>query len=270
MGLSAILVVMTPAAYFDLDENGWFQPTDYARGPWDVGACHAGPPTALMARASESLVDDKPLVRLLVEISRPIPMSGFSIDAQVVRSGRTVATTRVELGDGDRSFATAQGLHLATADVSPVETHPVWFPALAESVPGAFPIAVTHGEVAFDESLEVRYGPEGSRGNGGETFMWAKARIPIIAGEQPSPFQILCPLADSGNGISWHEGTATMAFLNADLVLSVHRPPVGEWVGSHTVSFWEGNGIGRADALLFDGSGAVGRATQNLVLRRRD
>ncbi|HEY5650934.1 MAG TPA: thioesterase family protein, partial [Acidimicrobiia bacterium] len=67
---------------------------------------------------------------------------------------------------------------------------------------------------------------------------------------------------------SFHEGTETMAFVNADLMVSLHRPPHGTWIGSHTVSFWEPNGIGRADAELFDDTGPVGRAMQSLVLRR--
>jgi hypothetical protein len=52
------------------------------------------------------------------------------------------------------------------------------------------------------------------------------------------------------------------------LVIALHRNPHGTWFGAHTVSFWEPNGIGRADAELFDESGPVGRAMQSLVLRR--
>ena len=221
-----------------------------------------------MARASEMLVPDKPLIRLLVEIVRPIPMSGFRIGAVIARTGRTVTTTRIELHDDERSYALAEGLHLAEGEIGPVTSHHSDLLDPVDTVPGPFPIAPTHDESFFGHSLETRYAPGMSHGTGGETFMWARSKVPLIADEQPSPFQAICPLADSGNGISWHEGTERMAFVNADLVLSLHRPPRGDWFGSHTVSFWEPNGIGRADAELFDVSGPVGRALQNLVLRR--
>ena len=259
---------MEPSAYFTVEGDGTFHPTEYTRGPWNVDACHAGPPTGLMARASEALVPDKPLVRLLVEITRPIPMSGFRIGSVIARTGRTVTTTRIELHDDERSYARAEGLHLSEGEIGPVTSHHVDVLDPADATPGPFPIAPTHDEVAFGDSLEVRYVPGLSQGTGGETFMWARSKVPLLDGEQPSPFQAICPLADSGNGISWHEGTETMAFVNADLVVSLHRPPGGDWFGSRTVSFWEPNGIGRADAELFDESGAVGRALQNLVLRR--
>ena len=259
---------MSPDAYFEIEGTERFLPTAFTRGPWDVDACHAGPPTALMARASERLIEDKPLVRLVVEIRRPIPMTGFSVRSTLDRNGRVVATTTVEIHDGDKTYARAWGLHLASHDIGAVETHHLSYPSVADSVPGRFPITVTHSETGFDRSLEVRYGPASSQGAGGETFMWARTKVPLLAGEEPSGFQMLCPLADCGNGISWHEPTDRMSFVNADLVLSVHRPPVGEWMGSHSVSFWESSGIGRADARLFDESGPVGSAMQNLVLRR--
>lgn len=254
-------------AYFQLGAGGRFIPTDYTRGPWDPRACHAGPPTGLMARASELLVTDKPLVRLLVEIARPIPMSGFRVRAAIERNGRTVTTTAIEVHDQDRSYARALGLHVAQTEV-PVSTHRVEFPPLASAVDGAFPIDLTHDMIGFDQSLRIRYAPELSQGAGGETFMWAEAKVPLLADEEPSGFQRLCPLADCGNGISWHDGTDRMSFVNVDLVVAVHRQPIGTWMGSHSVSFWEESGIGRADALLFDEHGPVGRAMQNLVLRR--
>ncbi len=259
---------MEPSAYFAVAGGDTFRPTDYTRGPWSIDACHAGPPTGLMARASEMLVPDKPLIRLLVEIGRPIPMSGFRIGSVIARTGRTVTTTRIELHDDERSYARAEGLHLAEGEIGVVTSHHVDVLDPADAVPGPFPIAATHDEISFGDSLEVRYVPNMSRGTGGETFMWARSKVPLLDGEEPSPFQAICPLADSGNGISWHEGTERMAFVNADLVVAIHRPPSGDWFGSHTVSFWEPNGIGRADAELFDGSGPVGRALQNLVLRR--
>ena len=48
----------------------------------------------------------------------------------------------------------------------------------------------------------------------------------------------------------------------------LHRDPVGEWLGTSASGYWEDNGIGMADAQLFDESGSVGRALQTLLIRK--
>ena len=82
-----------------------------------------------------------------------------------------------------------------------------------------------------------------------------------------SPFQRICPLADCGNAFSRHADPDQMRFVNTDLVVALHRDPVGEWMGSQVTSHWHPTGVGLADALLFDDEGAVGRALQTLLLR---
>lgn len=257
---------MTDAYFVRLADDS-FEPTEHCRGPWDVDACHAGPPTALMAGAAERELPDMQLVRLMVELRRPIPMAGFSVSAEVARRGRSVSTAGVALTAAGEILASAHTLHVAVRPMPPTPTHSVSFPDLAGSEPGPFPISTQHGRPGFADSLEVRYPP--GPGDGGATEMWARSVVTIVEGEEASPFQRICPVADCGNGISWHVGTERMSFVNADLIVAVHRSPVGDWFGTRTVSYWEPSGIGRADAELFDTGGAVGRAMQNLVLRPR-
>ena len=64
--------------FFTIAEDGdWFQPTEHTRGPRDPTACHAGPPTAMMARALERAVPDKRLARITVDLIRPVPLDAF-------------------------------------------------------------------------------------------------------------------------------------------------------------------------------------------------
>jgi hypothetical protein len=253
-------------AYFTTDDGVWFRGTGHVRGPWDPNACHAGPPTGLMVRALEALVPDKALTRLAVEIARPIPMAGFRVEAEWRKEGRAVTLTVARIRDDDRVYATAQAMHLREIDL-PTKTAPFELPDFAAAVPGPFPITDTlHTEQAFPSSIEGRYDPSASIGQGGPTVVWMRNRVPLLEGEEPSGFQRLCPLADSGNGISYNEYLDRVLFVNADLLLSVHRQPEGEWLGAKVVSHWGSNGIGMADAELFDMTGPVGRATQNLLL----
>jgi hypothetical protein len=96
--------------------------------------------------------------------------------------------------------------------------------------------------------------------------MWMRT-VPILAGEVPSPFQRICPLADCGNAVSRNAELGEAHFINPDLTLVLHRDPVGEWLGISARSHWQSTGVGLADALLFDDLGLVGRALQTLLVR---
>ncbi len=256
-----------PDSYFTTHDGVWFSPTEYTRGPWDADACHAGPPTALMVRALERLIPEMRLARISVDLLRPVPMTGFRVQAEVRKPGRSATWTEAEVFDEDQVYARAQALHHRTLEPPvPMSTSAFDLPAFDESVPGPFPIRTTrHGLTGFADSLEVRYDPRYSVGDGGPTVIWMRT-VPLLPDEEPSGFQRLCPLADSGNGISYNQYLDRVLFLNTDLHVSVHRQPEGEWIGSRVVSHWHVDGTGMSDAELFDRGGPVGRAVQNLLL----
>lgn len=257
------------SAYFDRTDENRFVGTDLARGPWDAGACHAGPPTGLLARAAELLFPEFRLVRLTVDLDRPIPMSGFRVEAEATKSGRVVcaSTARIVADDG-QVCARATGLHSGPQPVGePLPTVDLSTPDLSSAAPGLFPVRRTaHGLPGFAVSTEARY-PPGQDSSPGPTTIWLKT-VPLLADESPSPFQRICPLADCGNALSRNTELGEVSFLNPDLTVVLHREPEGEWLGSQAVSHWHADGIGMADALLFDEHGPVGRACQTLLLRR--
>ena len=254
-------------SFFTSPDGDWFQPTDPCRGPWDPTACHAGPPAGLLARKSEQLLADQQLVRLTIDLTRPIPHAGFRIAGEVTRAGRTVSTTAMTLIDGDgRPIVTARAMHIAAGDQSQVPTIPSATPRLSDAEPGRFPLSeIGHGQPAFPTGVEVRY-PPGHTPDSGPTQVWMRA-LPLLPDELPSPFQRICPLADCGNAFSRNAEPVEVAFMNTDLTIVLHRPPEGEWLGMDSVSHWQSNLIGMSDSLLFDDRGPVGRAVQALILR---
>jgi hypothetical protein len=260
---------MSAAAYFTTTDGLWFRPTGYTRGPWDVDACHAGPPAALIARAMERIVPDKRLARISVELIRPIPMRGFRVQAEVRRPGRSVTFSGAEIFDEERVFARAYGMHLRVLNDLDCSTAVYEVPDFATARPGPFPISesrMAHSEQAFPSSIEVRYDAAASQGTGGSTIVWMRTIVPILPDEEPSGFQRICPLADSGNGLSYNDYLDKILFVNTDLTVSLIREPAGEWFGSRVVSHWQRDGTGLADAELFDPTGPLGRATQSLLL----
>ncbi len=254
-------------SFFTSDDGEWFRPTDVCRGPWDPAACHAGPPTGLLARASERLLPGQRLARLTVELTRPIPMAGFRIAGEIVRSGKTVGTSAMAILDADdRPVASARGMHLGAAGPTDLPSTPYDAPLLADARPDRFPVTeASHGLPMFALGVETRY-PPGHGPDPGPTVMWMRT-VPLLPTEDPSGFQRLCPLADCGNAVSRNAEFGEFAFMNTDLTLAVHREPVGEWVGTNSVSRWEPDGTGLSDSVLFDEHGACGRALQTLVVR---
>ena len=136
-----------------------------------------------------------------------------------------------------------------------------------DAAPGAFPInKLLHQLPAFNgDGVATRY-PPGHGPTPGPTRAWLRT-VPLLADETPSPFQRICPMADCGNAFGRNAEPAEVNFLNTDLTIALFRDPEGEWLGSESTGHWEPNGIGLADALLFDNHGVVGRALQTLLLR---
>ncbi len=259
----------TNPCFFTTEDNIWFQPTDHTRGPWHEDHCHAGPPTALLARAIEQLNPQQKLVRITVNLLRPIPFSGFRIDAEITRQGRIVTTCAATLTDADqKTCATATALQMTPQPTQALPSHSVSYGRHADAFEGEFPIRKTlHDKPAFNgDGVVVKY-PESQTPEPGPTIAWMKT-VPLFKDEPASPFQQICPLADCGNAFSRNAEPWDFNFMNPDLTILLHRDPVGEWLGTSSSGYWEDNGIGMADAQLFDETGSVGRALQTLLIRK--
>jgi hypothetical protein len=243
------------------------RPTALCRGPWDPDSCHAGPPTGALARAAEQALPNLQLVRLTTEIMKPIPMAGFTLTAEISKPGRTVATCRIELRDLDGVLvAVSHSAHLASRQpVDAIPTTATSMVSLDESTPGPFVFeTVRHESLGFIDGVTTRY-PAGQNNSVGPTSIWLRT-VPIFTNAPSSGFQRICPLADCGNAISRNGEPQDFGFLNTDLSIHIHREPRGDWFRSQATSHWNADGIGMADALLFDEYGPVGRAVQSLVI----
>jgi len=253
-------------AFFTLRDD-WFVGNDAARGPWSPDACHAGPVTGLLVRALEQEIGDKQLVRITANYVRPIPMAGFRIISETLRTGRATASAAVTLTDRDgRVCATATSLHLSASKFEGLPTSSLPVPNRTRATPGVFVDSSNpHDEAFFGNSIEVAY-PPGEDSGPGPTTIWMRAP-PLLEGEVPSPFQRVCPLADCGNGTSRNADFEVATFVNPDLTIILHRLPESEWLASSAISFWEPTGIGLSQATLFDEKGPVGVASQTLLVQ---
>jgi len=258
---------MTDTPAFFHRDGDFFVGNDPARGPWSEHACHAGPVTALIARAIEDTLPEKQLARLSSNYIRPVPMNGIRIEVEVSSDRRIAAYASATLFDrDDQVCARSEGLLLATMELDSVPTAELARPRFEEATIGDFPVGeALHALPFFGNSVEMAY-PPGEDTEHGPTTAWMRTP-PIIEGEAPSPFQTICPLADCANGLARNDDFSRLTCVNPDLVITIHRLPVSDWLASEAVSFWEPNGIGSTQATLFDTEGVIGSALQTLVLR---
>jgi len=249
--------------------------TELTRGPWDPGAQHAGPPSALIGRGIERVEGGEgfQVGRVTLEILGPVPIGPVRIEAEVVRPGRSVEMIEASLSNDQGALMRARAWRIRTAAVElPAE-------ALTRTVPPPGPSAEpdrgpgddffpTGQEVGYHTAMEWRSVKGGFLEPGPATF-WMRMGRPLVAGEEPTPLQRALIAADIGNGISAVLDYREYLFINVDLSVHLERMPSGEWVCVDAVTLPQPNGIGTCESVLFDERGRIGRAVQTLLVARR-
>lgn len=238
-------------------------------GPWSPDAQHGGPVAALLARSVELAPSPVPMqvVRLTVELLRPVPLDPLSVTADVTRPGKKVQIVEASLSAGDVEVARARALRIRVSAIGvPDQTPDPPSPPLPDS--GAARPSFVARRTAFADAMDLRF-IKGSWDEVGPVTMWTRLIVPVVAGEEPSPLQRTAAAADFGNGVSRILDFETHVFINPDLTVALSRPPVGEWIGLDAVSRISGDGYGQAESLIFDRLGPAGRSIQSLIVDAR-
>jgi hypothetical protein len=115
--------------------------------------------------------------------------------------------------------------------------------------------------------VDIRY-VTGHLDRPGPATAWFRLRVPVVAGEVPTPAQRAMAVADFGNGISSELEFGSHLFINPDLTVYLHRDPRDEWVCLDARTRFGPPGTGMAESALWDGGGRIGRAVQSLYVER--
>jgi hypothetical protein len=255
-----------------LRDRDRFVPSELARGPWSPDALHGGPVAALLAGLAESLAKPGPMhpARMTLELLRPVPLAPLRGAARVLRPGRKVMLAEASLHAGEVEVARATLLLLRRAELPLPAQHGGGVAAQPPGHQGAartLPIWDAGLPAYHRDAVEHRV-VRGSWGMPGPCTDWIRLRVPVVAGETPSPLQRAAAAADFGNGISAALPFGEWRFINADLTVHLQRLPRGEWVCLDAVTWPEGAGVGLAESELFDEAGRLGRSLQSLLLER--
>lgn len=262
---------MSAEAFYSELGEGRFLASELTRGPWDAQAQHAGPPSALLGREVERLVDSDEFQvgRVVFEILRPVPIGEVRIASRVLRPGGKVQLVEASLSGegGELMRATAWLLRRSELDLpaDAVDDSPAPQGPDEGWVPEFFP---TGHDVGYQSAMEWK-AVAGSFLEPGPATVWMRMREPLVAGEEPTPLQRALIAADVGNGISAVLDYREYVFINVDLTVHFERMPEGEWVCVDAVTRPRPTGIGTAESVLWDERGRIGRAAQSLVIARR-
>jgi acyl-coenzyme A thioesterase PaaI-like protein len=273
-------------------EGELFVPTEHARGPWDHGALHGGAPAALIVSEFERIQpgEELPFARLSFEFLRPVPMAPLKLTTRISRPGRRVQALQAALeADGVtvcrasalRLVATPERLpELALGQVNAARAQAIGRPLDGQLV--HFALDGSDHKSFASSAMEMRFLegappagelPEGDTASrhipSGAAKVWMRLRYPLLADRPLTPLVRLVATSDFGNGVATVLPFEEYLFINADLTISLDRRPEGEWVALDARTLLHPGGIGWAESVVHDELGAVGRATQALVVQPR-
>jgi hypothetical protein len=253
-------------AFYEQLDDGVFRSTRWTTGPWGPDAQHAGPPSALLGRAIERAAPETAHVaRVTAEILRPVPIADLRVEARTVRPGRSVALIEASLSAGDDAVVRASAWVIRTTDLDVPAQPTVPSPAPPDGLPNLFD---ERAETDYIAAMEWRF-VAGSFFEPGPATAWLRMKLPLVAGEEPSPLQRVLTAADSASGISGALDFSKWVYVNPDLTVHLHRPLDGEWVCLDAVTTPEPSGVGLTAAALYDRRGPIGRSAQSLFVAPR-
>ena len=140
---------MADDPFFRQLDDERFQATQWTRGPWHPAHQHAGPPSALVAgRLAEALDAPFRVVRVAVELTRPVPIGALRLAHATRRDGRSVKALAGMLNDeANKLLLSAEVLAIAEAadrvepqpppihEPTPEQREPVDIPNYVKSEP---------------------------------------------------------------------------------------------------------------------------------------
>ncbi len=248
-----------------------FRPTDRARGPWSPDALHGSPVAALIAFCVEQHLHELSsesnnaggelrIARQTIDLFRPVPYGRLLVEVEPIRTGRrlVVLQSRISCEGKLLTQATTLCLH-SDARLGSVgaehNTEPP--PPPAEAIPNRVD-RVGNRWVSYPGTLEMRHivPPGGEHA----PVVWIRADAPVLADAPLSPAVRAASIADFVSPFA-NMQPGRSGYVNADITLHLHRPPVGDWQFLRIVSRGAADGVATAQAVLGDGTGAYGASS---------
>ena len=255
-------------------ENNHYVPTEHAASPWGPVTIHGGASAGLMTALMEEQfqADRMQLVRLTVDLFRPVPMAPLEPRGRIIRDGKRIKLLEMSLFH--------EGLEICRSHGLVVEKQDVVLPAAAQlpsSPPQAIVEAFSQPEVIGVNAINTTPGVEFPPGlhtliplkpvslhlGEGKGCSWVRLPLNVREGIANSPLVNVATLADFANGFAQLYLNAGQGFINADLTLNLHRMPVDDWIAIDARTLAQSHGIAMVETVLYDQQGVIGRVSQS-------
>jgi Acyl-CoA thioesterase N-terminal domain/Acyl-CoA thioesterase C-terminal domain len=243
-------------------------PTEHSRGPWFNDQQHGGCVFALLTRFMERVPSASPMrfARITADMSRPVPMEPMTLTARALRDGRRVQSLEATLSVDGSVIGRALGTRIRVEPgLVPANLLP---PGRLEDEPPPFLDEETDYGMeghTFHDCLEV-HARQDADGLGSRA--WIRMSQPLIEGESPSSIVRSAAIADFVSSSSWRLGEDWIS-INPEVSLQLEREPVGEWLCVESTIRFEDDGMGVSEAILFDRTHRIGRASKGVLNMRR-
>ena len=270
-------------------------PTRVAASAWGPELLHGGPVAALIARAAERALPDGALAegalrpsRLTIDLFRAVPPVPLITEVELIRQGYRVVVARVSVLADGLEVTRAQVLFLrrtegpATSSIAvpPGPDGLVTERGLNRGAPLAHGLDQSMGATESDDEFKTASFEGGyhhlveSRwpeppGVAPGSVVWVHVQFPIVAGEEPTPFQRVASVSDFGNALAnhaaeWEDPAQRMraSYINTDINVHLLRPPEGEWLCLRADRSTHLDGVGLVEVSHFDRLGHYAHSTQ--------
>jgi hypothetical protein len=253
-----------------VEDGGRFVPSAHTGGPWSPDHQFGGAPAALVAQLVERVPTLVPMqvVRLTVDLLRPVPMRPLEVRVRVVREGKRIQALEASVAAEGEEVVRASALRFRVGDLAGAQL-PTGQPRPG---PPAVPLRPFGGRrrtvstPGIATALEYAYErPEG-------IFLdptWVRLALPLLAGEPTTPLARAAFLADCASGVG-HPLDAGVRGINADIGLNVVRASDAEWLCIEGDGWTSPAGVGVAQARLSDDLGVVATATLSRLVDRTE
>lgn len=262
--------------------DGLYVPSASSGSPWSPTMIHGGAAAGLLAHTIETSIDDPAMhvVRLTVDLFKPVPKVPLDAHATVIREGRRIKAVVASLFSEGEETCRATALLLRRAEQAPdgweadnehIGPAPTAAegPSMAHALRGNAEAAAARKPLpgfsnpGFHVVLQAIQGKANSDPQ--NQPRWLRVPVPMVDGVPLTPLVRAAAVADLGG--MGRPRTSTTNLINADISLYLHRLPEGEWIGIAPQDGGLGpGGLAVARSIMFDSKGAAGFIQQALLI----
>ena len=234
-----------------------YLPQACARGPWSPKSLHGKVVAGLLGHALEQAYGDPAFIpaRLTVDMYKLPGLDPIEVKTKLVREGSRIRVAEAEFISGGVGMARAscQFLRITQAPAGEVWSPPNWVVPLPDEI--APPDPDSHPTATMWEMRPIN----GGFGQPGATVrrIWMSEVRETVEGIPLTPFQRVAVACDFASPLA-HAASASLAYINSDVTLYLHRNPVGKWIGFEKGDHQATLGVAVGECRLYDVQGPIG------------